>query len=271
MNVESGRVGRHLEVICHLSRELARHLDLSEVLSRTLELLVRSLNATGGSIAVIGNCRKVLDASMAVGGSIIPCSSLILLSDAMLRVSPKILASHQLTCVILCFGLSGIAVGLGAKMPSLREQSPSRIAAGFGGTLNLVFSTLYIILVVLLTAVPVQWPLKSLTLRIRSAVPASHSRPARRRIGRRLTNGRRARLTPLIRRALLSCLAARGESQAHARARDFSPGQGAEPQTYWSISRILQRRDGGKDPLAARLDFCHGLLGAGSPSKEVKT
>ncbi len=39
-------------------------------------------------------------------------------------------------------------------MPNLREQSPSRIAAGFGGTLNLVISTLYILAVVLLTALP---------------------------------------------------------------------------------------------------------------------
>jgi len=95
--------------------------------------------------------------AFAVGGSIVPCSLLILLSDAMLRVTPSILASHQLTCVILCFGLSGIAVGLGAKMPSLREDSPSKIAAGFGGTLNLVFSTLYIIAVVLLTAMPIHF------------------------------------------------------------------------------------------------------------------
>jgi NtrC-family two-component system sensor histidine kinase KinB len=72
VNVESGRVGRHLEVIYHLNRELARHLDLSEVLSRTLELLVQSLNATGGSIAVIGEDGNLQDASMAVGGSIIP-------------------------------------------------------------------------------------------------------------------------------------------------------------------------------------------------------
>ncbi|MBI3464865.1 MAG: hypothetical protein HY000_17690 [Planctomycetes bacterium] len=35
----------------------------------------------------------------------------------------------------------------------LREDSPS-IAAGFGGTLNLVISSIYIILVVLLTALP---------------------------------------------------------------------------------------------------------------------
>jgi ABC-2 type transport system permease protein len=93
----------------------------------------------------------------AVAGSIIPSSLLILLSDVMLGVEPIMLASHQLTCAILCFGLSGIAVGLGAKMPSLREESPSRIAAGFGGTLNLVFSTLYIVLVVLLTALPMHF------------------------------------------------------------------------------------------------------------------
>lgn len=95
--------------------------------------------------------------SFAVGGSIVPCSALILLSDLMLGMvyaSPMVLASHQLTCVILCLGLSGIAAGLGARLPSLREESPSRIAAGFGGTLNLVISTLYILVVVLLTAVP---------------------------------------------------------------------------------------------------------------------
>ena len=90
----------------------------------------------------------------AAGGSILPCGALILLSDVMLRVSPMVLASHQLTCVILCVGLSGIAVGLGARLPNLREESPSRIAAGFGGTLNLVVSTLYILAVVLLTALP---------------------------------------------------------------------------------------------------------------------
>jgi ABC-2 type transport system permease protein len=90
----------------------------------------------------------------AICGSVLPCSGLILLSDVMLRVRPAVVAGHQLTCLILCFGLSGIAVGLGAKMPSLREQSPSRIAAGFGGTLNLVFSTLFIAVILVLSALP---------------------------------------------------------------------------------------------------------------------
>ena len=90
----------------------------------------------------------------AVCGSIIPCSLLILLSDLMLEIGPLVVAVHQLTCAILCLGLSGIAVGLGARMPDLREQSPSKIAAGFGGTLNLVLSAGYIVAVVLLTALP---------------------------------------------------------------------------------------------------------------------
>jgi ABC-2 type transport system permease protein len=90
----------------------------------------------------------------AVAGSLVPCCGLILLSDAMLSVEGLVVLSHQLTCVVLCVGLAGIAVGLGARFANLREQSPARIAAGFGGTLNLVVSALYIVVVVLLTAVP---------------------------------------------------------------------------------------------------------------------
>jgi ABC-2 type transport system permease protein len=87
-------------------------------------------------------------------GSLVPCGALILLSDLMLRVSSLIVVVHQLTCVLLCLGLASIAVGLGASMPNFHETSPSKIAAGFGGTLNLVLSALYIILIVILTALP---------------------------------------------------------------------------------------------------------------------
>jgi len=90
----------------------------------------------------------------AAAGSALPCCLLILLSDLMLQISLLVLAVHQLTCLLLCVGLSGIAVGLGAKMPDLHEESPSKIAAGFGGTLSLVVSACYIIIVVLLTALP---------------------------------------------------------------------------------------------------------------------
>lgn len=87
-------------------------------------------------------------------GSWGPCALLVLLSDLMLRLPLLVLLVHQLTTVMLCFGLAAMAVGLGAMMPDFRESSPSKIAAGFGGTLNLVLSALYIIVMVVLTALP---------------------------------------------------------------------------------------------------------------------
>lgn len=90
-------------------------------------------------------------------GSVIPCSLLILVSDIMLHVTsrnPLIAAVHQLTCLVLCLGLSAMAVGMGARLPNLREPSPSKIAAGFGGTLNLIINMFFIIAVVLATAIP---------------------------------------------------------------------------------------------------------------------
>lgn len=87
-------------------------------------------------------------------GSWIPCALLVMLSDLMLNVPMLVVAVHQLTCVLLCLGLASIAVGFGAMMPNFRETSPSKIAAGFGGTLNLVLSALYIMVVVVLTALP---------------------------------------------------------------------------------------------------------------------
>jgi ABC-2 type transport system permease protein len=90
----------------------------------------------------------------AAGGSWLPCAGLVLLSDLVLNVSRVVVSVHQATCLMLCIGLSGMAVGLGALMPNFHEQSPSKIAAGFGGTLNLVLSALYILAIVTLTALP---------------------------------------------------------------------------------------------------------------------
>lgn len=87
-------------------------------------------------------------------GGLPPCLGLVVLSDLMLGMSGTTLVIHLVCCTMLCSGLSGIAVGLGARMPDLRESSPARIASGFGGTLSLVVSALFIIAVVLLVALP---------------------------------------------------------------------------------------------------------------------
>src|SRR5262249_57031371 len=51
-------------------------------------------------------------------------------------------------------GLSGLSVGLGAWMPNFQERDPSKIAVGFGGTLNLVAGLVYLLLVIGLLAMP---------------------------------------------------------------------------------------------------------------------
>jgi ABC-2 type transport system permease protein len=44
----------------------------------------------------------------------------------------------------VCIGLSGLSVGLGARFPVFGERNPARIAAGFGGTVNLIISMLFV-------------------------------------------------------------------------------------------------------------------------------
>jgi len=84
----------------------------------------------------------------------VPCCGLVLLSDSMLGLSWLQILQHEFCTAVLCLGLSGIAVGLGARMPELRESSPAKISSGFGGTLSLVISSLFIMLVVIVAAVP---------------------------------------------------------------------------------------------------------------------
>jgi ABC-2 type transport system permease protein len=94
---------------------------------------------------------------LAATGSIPPCVVLIFISDVMLQVAqrmPLLVLVHEVAIVVLCLALSALAVGNGARFPNLRENSPSRIAAGFGGTLNLVESCLLIIFVAFATGIP---------------------------------------------------------------------------------------------------------------------
>ncbi len=87
-------------------------------------------------------------------GGLLPCAGLVFLSDSMLGLEWHLVAQHEYCCLLLCLGLSGIAVGLGAKMPDLRESSAAKISSGFGGTLCLVVSSMYIMIVVVVAAVP---------------------------------------------------------------------------------------------------------------------
>jgi ABC-2 type transport system permease protein len=87
-------------------------------------------------------------------GALVVTQPLILVSDAMLDLPPATVWHHSLAAVCVCFGVSGLAVGLGAVYPNWREENPSKIVSGFGGTLNLLLSVAFVVVVVALTALP---------------------------------------------------------------------------------------------------------------------
>jgi ABC-2 type transport system permease protein len=87
-------------------------------------------------------------------GGVLIAEFLVLVSDLMLLMPLSVMLLHTLIVVVLAAGLSGLSVGLGACMANFRETDPSKIAAGFGGTLNLVAGLLFLLLILGLMAAP---------------------------------------------------------------------------------------------------------------------
>src|SRR5204863_6019923 len=92
--------------------------------------------------------------AFSTAGCVLIAEVLVLISDFMLGMPAVCVALHVLTVAVLAAGLSGLSVGLGACMPNFRETDPSKIAAGFGGTLNLVIGLLFLLVVLGLMAGP---------------------------------------------------------------------------------------------------------------------
>jgi ABC-2 type transport system permease protein len=87
-------------------------------------------------------------------GSCLIALTLVAVSDLLLAVRWKAILLHLLTVIILSGGLSGLSVGLGAMLPNFRETDPSKIAVGFGGTLNLIAGLMYLLLTIGIMALP---------------------------------------------------------------------------------------------------------------------
>jgi ABC-2 type transport system permease protein len=98
----------------------------------------------------------------ATGGLLI-AEFLILLGDIMLGMPWLVVGLHALTVAVLALGLSGLSVGLGACMPNFQENDPSKIAVGFGGTLNLVAGLVFLMVVIAVMATP--WHLHAMNAR----------------------------------------------------------------------------------------------------------
>ena len=69
---------------------------------------------------------------------------ILLLSGKTLQLPANDIAFFTVAILCLSTGLNGIAVGFGALFPNLEETNAARIVSGFGGTLCLITSFIYI-------------------------------------------------------------------------------------------------------------------------------
>ncbi len=84
--------------------------------------------------------------------SLVVTLGLIVLSCWLLNMAWDDIAFFGAVVAVMTFALNGLAVGLGVLYPNLKEANPGKIVSGFGGTLCLVLSFLYILASVLLLA-----------------------------------------------------------------------------------------------------------------------
>jgi ABC-2 type transport system permease protein len=83
-------------------------------------------------------------------GSLAVTLSLMTLSSYLLNMTWNRIAFFSAVVAVMTFSLNGLAVGLGVMYPNFKDANPSKIVSGFGGTLCLVLSFLYILASVLL-------------------------------------------------------------------------------------------------------------------------
>lgn len=79
---------------------------------------------------------------------------LVLVTNVWLGAGPLLTVTAALTVTPMTIGVSGLALGLGARYPRFRVDNAAKIATGFGGVLYMILGVLTLILVVSLAGVP---------------------------------------------------------------------------------------------------------------------
>ncbi len=93
--------------------------------------------------------QKFITSTLASGALVI---AILLISGYNLRIGFADTVFFSTAIAFLALGLNGLAVGLGVIFPNLHEPNAAKIVSGFGGTLCLVGSFLYILTFILLLA-----------------------------------------------------------------------------------------------------------------------
>lgn len=84
-------------------------------------------------------------------------SLLVVVSGISLGLPGQRIIFFSAAIVLLTYGLTSLALSLGALVPNFRESNPARIVSGFGGTVCLIASFIYIVGGTAVTLLP-SWP-----------------------------------------------------------------------------------------------------------------
>ena len=95
--------------------------------------------------------------ALATGLSLIVTLGLLLLSCHLLNLELARTLYLATALAIMTLTLNALAMGLGALYPNLKEDNPSKIVSGFGGTFCLILSFGYVVAAVALVAVGGPW------------------------------------------------------------------------------------------------------------------
>ncbi len=92
--------------------------------------------------------------SVSFSGSIV--LTLTLISCFVLALPAWQIAQFTFVIILMTASLSSLSVGLGVIYPNFKEDNPAKIVSGFGGTLCLVLTFIYVVICIACLAVPSQ-------------------------------------------------------------------------------------------------------------------
>jgi ABC-2 type transport system permease protein len=106
--------------------------------------------------------RRLLTLKLRLNGSVMALmtTGLILISSVTISLPGSRVLYFFCAMILLSYGLTALALALGTLLPNFREPNPAKIVSGFGGTLCLITSFLYIMVSMVVLLIPALVSLK---------------------------------------------------------------------------------------------------------------
>jgi len=80
---------------------------------------------------------------------------LIIVTNYLLDVTPFMMILSSITMFLAIFGIVALAVGFGALYPNFKYENIAQVATGFGGLMYMIFSAIFLAIIIVLEAGPV--------------------------------------------------------------------------------------------------------------------